>query len=121
MKTKKLNSLISNFLTFVMLFSSGVNTYVFAAGANGDDSVTETLTAVVEMLLVIAGLVCVGKLIQIGITYMTSSAVEKSNAKAALIPWLVGTVVSFGAAIIGRTILNIIVSDELRSKNVLDY
>ena len=37
---------------------------------------------------------------------MTSSAVEKSNAKAAVLPWIVGTIVCFGAGWIGPMIIN---------------
>ena len=40
--------------------------------------------------------------------YTMSSANEKSNAKMALIPWVVGAIVCFGAATIGGTVINII-------------
>ena len=48
---------------------------------------------------------------------MTSSAVEKSQAKTALVPWLVGTVVAFGASWIGPAIINLLKID----KGPLDY
>jgi len=103
---QKNNKLISNFVIQSLLFSIYTNHYVYALDNGG--TVDQILIDVTQVLLVLAGLVCLGKLIQIGIMYMTSSAVEKSNAKAALMPWLVGTIVAFGASWIGPTIINII-------------
>ena len=46
-----------------------------------------------------------------------SSAMDKSNAKMAVLPWIIGTFLCFGAAVIGPAIINIFkVTD-----NVLDY
>lgn len=114
MNKRKFNRFLSNVMTLLMLIMMFMNTYVYATG-NG--IVDKVLTEVTEVLLVIAGLVCVGKLIHIGILYMTSSAAEKSNAKAAVLPWLIGTIVCFGAAWIGGTIISILKVD----KPVLDY
>ena len=112
---KKNNQFIANFITYSVLFSTFVNQYVYAVDNGG--TVDKILIEVTQVLLVLAGLVCLGKLIQIGIMYMTSSAVEKSNAKSALMPWLVGTIVAFGASWIGPAIINIIKVD----KGPLDY
>lgn len=114
MKKSKVNKFISNIMTLCMLLMMFLNTYTFATG---DGTVNRVLTDVTEVLLTVAGLVCVGKLIHIGILYMTSSAVEKSNAKAAAFPWLIGTIVCFGAAWIGGSIIQILKID----KDVLDY
>ena len=80
---------------------------VFATEPTGQEDVEEILTEITQVLLVIAGLACAGKLVHIGILYMTSSAVDKSNAKSAVLPWLIGTIVCFGAAWIGGAIIGI--------------
>lgn len=115
MKRFNLNRLLSNIMTLVMLIMMFMNTYVYATG---NDTVDTVLKEVTEVLLTIAGLACVGKIIHIGILYMTSSAVDKSNAKSAIMPWLIGTIVCFGAAWIGGTIINTLRVDK---NNVLDY
>ena len=88
----------------------------YASGV--DMSAIETpLTEITQVLLVIAGGACVAKIIHIGILYVTSSAADKSNAKMALLPWIVGTFLCFGAATIGPAIINILRVD----KDVLSY
>lgn len=114
MRKSKINKFVSYIMTLTMLFMMFINTYSYATG---NDAVDSVLTEVTEVLLVVAGLACVGKLIHIGILYLTSSAVDKSNAKSAVLPWLIGTIVCFGAAWIGSTIINIIKID----KDVLEY
>ena len=52
--------------------------------------------------------------------YVMSSANEKSNAKMALIPWLIGTIVCFGAATIGKFVINLISGGNI-NKDVLEY
>lgn len=103
----KLNKFLSNLLTFTMIMAVLLPTGVFAGVDNGG-AVDTILTEVVQILLTVAGCVCLGKLIHIGIIFLTAGAAEKSNAKMALVPWLVGTVVCFGASWIGGTIINII-------------
>ena len=68
------------------------------------------------MLIVAAG-ICIGKVIHIGILYVTSSAMDKSNAKTAVLPWIIGTFLCFGAAVIGPAIISIFKV----TGNVLDY
>lgn len=114
MKRSKINKFISNIMTLAMLLMIFTNTYSYATE---NPAVDKVLTEVTEVLLVVAGLACVGKLIHIGILYLTSSAVDKSNAKSAVLPWLIGTIVCFGAAWIGSTIITILKVD----KNVLEY
>lgn len=75
------------------------------------------LTEITQVLLVIAGGACVGKIIHIGIKYVASSAADKSDAKMALLPWLIGTFLCFGAAVIGPAIIDIFKVNS----NVLDY
>lgn len=102
---------VSTFITImVMLFN-----VAFATGGV-NDTVDGILTEILVVLLGVSGAVCVGKLIHIGILYMTSSAVDKSNAKSAVLPWLIGTIVCFGAAWIGPWIIDIFRIDG----NVLD-
>lgn len=104
MHNKKTNKFISNFITMSVLFSTFLNQIVYATG---NETVDNILVEVARVLLVIGGLVCIGKLVQIGIMYMMTSVDQKSNAKTAILPWLVGTIVCFGAAWIGGALINI--------------
>ena len=95
-------------------------TTVFAGSVDLDSSVIDTLEEVTRILLLIGGGVCIAKVIHIGIMYVTSSAADKSNAKMAIMPWLIGTFVCFGAATIGSFIIKVI-GGSLRNKAVLEY
>ena len=85
--------------------------------------VKTTLTDLTSILLLIGTAVCIGKVIHIGILYLTSTAMDKSTAKQAILPWLLGTIICFGASTIGSAIINIF-QDALEGAgvgNVLDY
>lgn len=117
MKKKISVNMILNFIiNLAILLNFG--SMVFAAEVELDDGVTKTLQEITQILLIIGGGVCVGKIIHIGILYVTSSAVDKSNAKMAFIPWIIGTFVCFGAAWIGKFVINVLRVDK---NNVLDY
>ena len=103
MKNKRFN-LITNILINVFVLCVCATSVVLAS--SGMDTVNSILKKILKVLLGLGGAVCVAKLIHIGILYMTSSAVEKSNAKAAVLPWIVGTIVCFGAGWIGPMIIN---------------
>lgn len=104
MKNKRVNNILT-ILINVFTFYICINSIVYATG--GMNTVNKILTDILKVLLGLGGAVCVGKLIHIGILYMTSSAVDKSNAKAAVFPWIVGTIVCFGADWIGPMIINL--------------
>ena len=95
MDTKRINRLISHILTLISIFVTfSLMTTTFAGSeAVLDDDVRGILENVLNVLLTVAGIACVGKILHIGILYMTSSAVEKSNAKTALLPWIIGNIV----------------------------
>ena len=112
MNNKKYNRMMT-ILMNVFTFGVCINNIVYASG---EDTVTEILTNILTILLGLGGAICVAKLLHIGILYMTSSAVDKSNAKAAVFPWIVGTIVCFGAGWIGPMIINLFKIDG----NVLD-
>lgn len=109
MHNKKTNQILMNFITYTFMFSAFLNQIVYAAKKT--DPVYDILTEVASVLLVIGGLVCIGKLVQIGIMYMMTSVDQKSQAKTAILPWLVGTIVCFGAAWIGRGIIKMMKVD----------
>ncbi|MBQ8299089.1 MAG: hypothetical protein IJX99_04355 [Clostridia bacterium] len=115
---RKKNILIN--ILFNALFISLCLSKIVLAGEEKEidfSSVVTPLTEITQVLLIIAAGVCVGKVIHIGILYVMSSAMDKSNAKMAVLPWIVGTFLCFGAAVIGPAIINIFkVTD-----NVLDY
>ena len=114
MNRKKINNLLLNIAIYSFLFSSFLHNFAYAS----NDTVKSVLQEVATVLLVIGGLVCVGKLIQIGIMFMMVSVDQKSQAKTAALPWLIGTIVCFGAPWIGNLIINIL---DTRKENVLDY
>ena len=110
-----MKKLIKIVICTCLLFS--FSTCTFASGMTLPSQVTTTLTEVTQVLLVVGAGVCIGKVIQIGIMYVTSSAVDKSNAKSAIMPWLIGTFVCFGAAVIGKFIIGLLSV----GTNVLSY
>ena len=118
-KNNRKNQIISDVIANSILLSLFTSQIAYATD---NDVVDNILVEVTQVLLVVAGLLCLGKLIQIGIMYMTSSAVEKSNAKAALMPWLAGTIVAFGASLIGPAIIKMITGSSTgEMPPVLDY
>ena len=110
---KKLITIIFN--SFLMLFYSSV---VF--GVTVPPEVKTTLENITKILLLIATAVCIGKVIHIGILYLTSTAFEKTQAKQAILPWLIGTIICFGAATIGSAIINVFLKSGLPN-DVLSY
>lgn len=104
MENRKFNKLIT-ILINIFTLSICINNIVYAT--NGMSTVNSIMENILRILLGLGGAICVAKLIHIGIMYMTSSAVEKSNAKAAIFPWIIGTVVCFGAGWIGPMIINL--------------
>lgn len=110
----KLKKYFMSFIYNVMLVSLCFNNIAYAVDMG---AITDPLTEITEVLLIIGAGVCIAKVIHIGILYVTSSAVDKSNAKMAILPWLVGTFLCFGAAVIGPAIIEIFKVD----KPVLSY
>lgn len=121
MKKISKNKLITVIFNVILIvFCSNT---VLAATVVVPKEVTETLTNLTKILLLIATAVCVGKVIHIGILYLTSTAMDKSTAKQAILPWIIGTIVSFGAATIGGAIIEIIQGalEKAGIAGVLDY
>lgn len=105
MNTRKFNrfmTILINVFTICFCLSSMVY-----ATSGGEETVNKIMANILKVLLGLGGAICVAKLAQIGIMFMTSSAVDKSNAKAAVFPWIVGTIVCFGAAWIGPMIIKL--------------
>lgn len=113
-KSKKLINIILN--TLLILSFARV---VFAGDVAVPEEVVGTLENITKILLLIGTAVCIGKVIHIGILYLTSTAMEKSMAKQAILPWIIGTIVCFGAATIGGAIIKLFV-DQVPS-SPLDY
>ena len=118
MNKKKINKFLSNLITFIILIQMSSSVMATTTPAMPGE-VTTVLTEIINVLLTVAGIVCVFKIIQIGIKFMTASAADKSNAKTALIPWIIGTVVCFGASWIGGAVIDLF--GDLPQKDVLSY
>lgn len=105
-KVEKLINIIFNAL-LILSFTSSI---VFADDVMVPQEVETTLQNITKILLLIGTAVCIGKVIHIGILYLTSTAMEKSMAKQAVLPWIIGTIVCFGAATIGGAIIELFVN-----------
>lgn len=104
-KVEKLINIIFN--TLLILSFAGM---VLASDVMVPEEVETTLQNITKILLLIGTAVCIGKVIHIGILYLTSTAMEKSMAKQAVLPWIIGTIVCFGAATIGGAIIELFVN-----------
>ena len=111
-KTKKL---LITLLCFVMVAS--LSATVLAASAsfgtikvNANKSTTGTTTMlnvgnrVISIIRVVGIVISVGVLMVLGIKYMMGSAEEKAEYKKTMIPYLIGAVILFAAAIFAKTI-----------------
>ena len=115
MKNNKLITFYTS--TLLLLFYTST---VMAGDVVVPEEVYTTLVDITNILLLIGTAVCIGKIIHIGILYLTSTAVEKSNAKQALFPWILGTIICFGAATIGGAIIDLFMNSGIQS-DVLKY
>ena len=115
LRGEKMRKYLFGFLYNALLISFCLSSIAYAVDVS---AITVPLTEITQVLLIIAGGACVGKIIHIGIKYVMSSAADKSDAKMALLPWLIGTIICFGAAVIGPAIIGIF---NTGNTNVLDY
>lgn len=120
MKKSIRNTMINIFFNLFLILS--FTNFVFAGGdVTVPDDVRKTLVEITKILLLIGSAVCVGKIIHIGILYLTATAVEKSHAKEALFPWILGTIICFGAATIGGAVIKIFTQGSVLPSDVLSY
>lgn len=115
MKINKSKFITIFFNTLLLVFYA--NTVMADSGIMVPDEVKTTLVNITRILLLIATGVCIAKIIHIGILYVIGASVEKSTAKQAILPWIIGTIVCFGAATIGNAVIKLF---DVPS-NVLDY
>ena len=92
-------SLSSLFITSVSFASD--------AGTGGTE-LDSTLGEIAGILSWLAFIIAVGKMIQIGIMFMLGAGKSKNDAKAALMPWLVGADVCALFATLGPWIIGLI-------------
>ena len=62
------------------------------SGLEGGNGVYGTILEIMGILFGVGIAVAVGKMMHIGIKFMTSTATKKSDAKDALLPWAIGTI-----------------------------
>ncbi len=116
MKKARVISLLFNLFFILTAFNMVCDSQVVIP-----EEVENTLKDITKILLLIGSAVCIAKIIHIGILFVTSSAMEKSQAKEALLPWIIGTIVCFGAATIGGSIINLFTSSKSLPSTVLEY
>ena len=109
-KTNKL------FWMLIIVLTTFLTSIVFAGDVPTE--VDTTLDEINTLLVLIAGFVCLAKLIHIGISYMLAGAGGKGQAKTAIWPWIIGTFVCTSYATFGKKIINEIRGDG--SHGVLD-
>lgn len=76
------------------------------AGNAAVDATEGILGEIGRIIALIASFVCLAKVIQIGIMYMLSGAGNKSQAKSAILPWLIGTVICGAYVALGQPIID---------------
>ena len=62
------------------------------SGLEGGEGVYGTINQIMNLLFGVGLAVAVGKMMHIGIKFMTTTATKKSDAKDALLPWAIGTI-----------------------------
>jgi len=78
---------------------------------NAGEGAYATIKQIAGIMLWLAIAICVFKMIQIGIKFMTSGTGKgKQEAKASLLPFLIGAIICFAFVTIGSTIIDVIVS-----------
>ena len=107
MKLNKMRKILTNAVFYIVTFLSFGNIVLASSGITTDGTITNTLKDITQIILIIGAAVCVGKCIQIGIMYTMSSANEKSNAKMALLPWVIGAIVVAAATAIVSALASI--------------
>ena len=76
---------------------------------NNGDKVYKTIQEIITVLSIAAFAIAMFKLMQIGILFMISAGKARSDAKAALFPWVVGALVCLLFGTVGPWIIKIIV------------
>lgn len=107
-------------LTITMVFSLMFSTsFVEAASGDGvsdivnkinnDDGVYAIIRDIIGILSWAGFAIAMFKLMQIGILYLMSAGKSRSDAKAALLPWLAGAIICIMFGTIGPWIIDLIV------------
>jgi type IV secretory pathway VirB2 component (pilin) len=91
-----------------------------AAGGVSTSTIDGSLGEILWVLTLIGEAVCLGKCIQIGWMFIVGSIQDKARAKEALLPWIVGAFILFGASWLGPLIINTLGNGFL-GRDVLTY
>lgn len=113
----KLDKFITSFAANMLIFAP----VALADGMDFGDpqtpgSLASTIREIVGILGWVAVVVCLFKVIQIGILFVTSAG-GKSKAKEAILPWLVGVFICATFATLGPFIIDLIDT----GKDVFEY
>jgi len=109
---------ISKILLTSMLFISSA-TISFANSTAGDEAMGELQSGsgvygifgeITSILAMLGFLIAIGKMMQIGMQFMIGAGKGRSDAKSSLIPWAVGAAICATYAVLGPTIINLIMS-----------
>ena len=111
-KTKKL---LITLLCFVMVASASATVLAITGNIGGvsvdagkttagTSTVTKVGNNVISIIRVVGIIISVGVLMLLGIKYMMGSAEEKAEYKKTFIPYIVGAVILFAAAVFAKSI-----------------
>lgn len=128
----KLNSLKGNlkklaFSFFTVFCTLSLSATLFASSnpvgeavneLNSGSGVFETIRNLINIMAWLGFMIAIFKVIQIGIMFLMSAGNKRSDAKSALIPWLVGAAVCVLFGTVGPMIINLIMGDS--GNNIFD-
>lgn len=67
-----------------------------------------SINEIAGILGAVAGFVCVGKCIHIGILFLLGTVQDKAKAKDAFIVWFIGAIICAGYLVIGQWVIGLV-------------
>ncbi len=112
---KATKKLLITVLCFLVVASISISAFALTANfggvsVNGTKTTNGTATAekvgnsILSVIRVVGIIISVGVLMILGIKYMMGSAEEKAEYKKTFVPYIIGAVILFAAAVLAKTI-----------------
>lgn len=107
-KTIKVTTIICILLTiFLSTISYGFNVKDLTGNQTEIDTLKNAGNDIVKVITTVGIVISVVALIVLGIKYMMGSVEERADYKKTLIPYLIGSILIFGASTIAQIIYNV--------------